>query len=92
MWAANAATVRPSADGGDGKVMFVPANLVSERHRSIEAETTKTVLRAIFRDPERFLVHDPLPATTEMRDEGAGQPYPALHRLRRAGRAPVRVE
>src|SRR5690606_22516210 len=36
MWAANAATVSPSADTADGRVHFTPANLVHHLHRSIE--------------------------------------------------------
>ncbi len=71
MWAANAATVVPSCDAGDGKVHFVPANLVSLLHRSIEAETTERVLSAIFADPNHFTVHPPLPASDALSDEGA---------------------
>ena len=33
MWAANAATVTPSADAADGKVHFTPANLLTQLHR-----------------------------------------------------------
>ena len=62
MWAANAATVSPSADTADGRVHFTPANLCSHFHRAIEAPTTTRVLRAIFADEARFAVHDPLPA------------------------------
>ena len=36
MWAANAATVSPSADTADGRVHFTPANLLTQLHRSIE--------------------------------------------------------
>jgi succinylarginine dihydrolase len=68
MWAANAATVRPSADGGDGLVHVVPANLVSALHRSLEAETTTRVLRRLLPDAR---VHDPLPPSTGTGDEGA---------------------
>jgi succinylarginine dihydrolase len=71
MWAANAATVVPSADAGDGKAHFVPANLVSLLHRSIEAEATERVLGRIFADPECFVVHAPLPACDTFSDEGA---------------------
>ena len=71
MWAANAATVVPSCDAGDGKVHFVPANLVSLLHRSIETETTERVLGAIFGDPNHFVVHPPLPACDALSDEGA---------------------
>jgi len=71
MWVANAATVSPSADTADGRVHFTPANLVSHFHRSLEAPTTTTVLRAIFNDPAHFAVHDPLPAAPQSGDEGA---------------------
>lgn len=71
MWAANAATIAPSSDTADGRVHFTPANLSSMFHRSIEAESTTATLRAIFADPERFVVHDPLPAGALFADEGA---------------------
>lgn len=71
MWAANAATVSPSADTPDGKIHFTPANLLSELHRSIEPLITTRILRRIFDNPKCFIVHDPLPATWAMRDEGA---------------------
>lgn len=71
MWAANAATVVPSPDAEDGKVHLVPANLLSLLHRSIEAEATQRVLRRIFADPDRFEVHEPLPASDAFSDEGA---------------------
>lgn len=70
MWAANAATVSPSADTADGRVHFTPANLFAHFHRSIEAETTTRVLRSIFADERRFVVHDPLPAARQLSDEG----------------------
>ena len=71
MWAANAATVSPSADTADGRVHFTPANLVTQFHRSIETDTTTAVLRRIFVDENCFVVHAPLPATTALADEGA---------------------
>lgn len=71
MWAANAATVSPSADCADGRVHFTPANLISNLHRSIEPATTTRVFRAIFANPDRFVVHDPLPADPRLSDEGA---------------------
>ena len=37
MWAANAATVSPSADSNDSRVHFTPANLINKFHRSFEA-------------------------------------------------------
>lgn len=71
MWAANAATVTPSADAADGRVHFTPANLVSNLHRSIEADQTTRALRALFPDEQRFAVHDALPAVAHLSDEGA---------------------
>jgi succinylarginine dihydrolase len=71
MWTANAATVAPSCDTVDGRVHLVVANLASMVHRGIEAETTTRVLRAIFSDPARFVVHGPLPGSPLMADEGA---------------------
>jgi succinylarginine dihydrolase len=71
MWAANAATVSPSADAADHRVHFTPANLTSHFHRAIEAPTTTRVLRAVFADEARFVVHDPLPAAAQFGDEGA---------------------
>jgi succinylarginine dihydrolase len=71
MWAANAATVAPASDTHDGRLHVVVANLRHMFHRSIEAETTHAVLSAIFRDPERFAVHEPLPGGDQFADEGA---------------------
>jgi succinylarginine dihydrolase len=71
MWTANAATVSPSADTGDGKVHITPANLAAHFHRFLEAPTTTRTLRAIFRDARHFVVHDPLPAHPIFGDEGA---------------------
>ena len=71
MWAANAATVTPSADALDGRVHLSPANLVSNLHRSLEPEQTTRALRRLFPDPRRFAVHDPLPAVSHFGDEGA---------------------
>jgi succinylarginine dihydrolase len=70
MWTANAATVSPSADTGDGKVHFTPANLSSHFHRSLEVDTTTRVLRAIFAKDKHFTVHDAVPFHT-FGDEGA---------------------
>jgi succinylarginine dihydrolase len=71
MWTANAATVSPSADSGDGRVHFTVANLNSKLHRSYEHVLTSRTLRAIFSDESRFAVHDALPATPAFGDEGA---------------------
>ena len=71
MWAANAATVTPSADSGDGRVHFTPANLHTNLHRSLEHGQTRRALEALFSDPDRFAVHDALPAVGHLADEGA---------------------
>ncbi len=71
MWAANAATVSPSADTADGRVHLTPANLASTTHRSFESVQTTSVLGRVFADPERFVVHEALPAAAAFADEGA---------------------
>lgn len=70
MWTANAATVSPSADTGDGRVHFTPASLSSHFHRAIETETTSRVLSAIFADQAKFEIHPAVPFAT-FGDEGA---------------------
>ena len=71
MWAANAATVSPSADTIDSRVHLTPANLTSQWHRSLETPRTAAVLKQIFADPAEFLHHDPLPNAVAFADEGA---------------------
>ncbi|RKP50365.1 N-succinylarginine dihydrolase [Pararobbsia silviterrae] len=71
MWAANAATVSPSADTADGRVHVTPANLAFNLHRSIEHTTTQRVLGAILADDRHFVVHPALPGTPVLGDEGA---------------------
>ena len=71
MWAANAATVTPSADAADGRVHFTPANLHTNLHRSLEHQQTRRALDALFPDATRFAVHDALPAVAHLADEGA---------------------
>lgn len=71
MWAANAATVAPSADSGDGLVHFTVANLSSKFHRSIEPLATSAALQAIFSDPNHFIHHAMLPPGSYITDEGA---------------------
>jgi succinylarginine dihydrolase len=71
MWAANAATVSPSVDSVDTHVHFTPANLSFELHRSIEAETTSRLLKAIFPNPVYFQHHQPLQEGYLFSDEGA---------------------
>jgi succinylarginine dihydrolase len=51
-------------------VHLTPANLSSHFHRAIETETTARVLRRMFADAERFVVHDAVPFPT-FGDEGA---------------------
>jgi succinylarginine dihydrolase len=71
MWAANAATVSPSADTSDGKVHFTPANLASQFHRSLEARLTSRILKRIFSSEAHFAHHEPLPSHGLFGDEGA---------------------
>lgn len=71
MWAANAATVSPSADTADGRVHFTVANLVSNFHRAIEPKATQEILNAVFQDPDHFAIHPALPSTESFSDEGA---------------------
>ncbi|MFV1991120.1 MAG: N-succinylarginine dihydrolase [Acidimicrobiales bacterium] len=71
MWVANAATVSPSSDTSDGRVHITPANLVTQWHRAIEVPFTTRLLRRVFDDSQRFVVHDPLPRSSELGDEGA---------------------
>lgn len=71
MWVANAATVSPSADSGDGRVHFTPANLNNKLHRSIEHSITSRVLSAIFADDKHFAHHLALPPVPLFGDEGA---------------------
>jgi succinylarginine dihydrolase len=71
MWAANAATVSPSADSNDERVHFTPANLISKFHRSFEGATTSLVLYRIFNHPAYFAHHHPLPYHMDYADEGA---------------------
>ncbi len=68
MWAANAATVSPAPDSGDGKCHLTVANLVTMPHRSHEWQGTLAQLRLAFADPA-FAVHAPVPAP--FGDEGA---------------------
>ncbi|MBJ7311624.1 N-succinylarginine dihydrolase [Rugamonas sp. CCM 8940] len=71
MWTANAATVSPSADSGDGRSHFTPANLNNKLHRAFEHSQSARSLRAIFGDERHFAVHDALPGTPAFGDEGA---------------------
>ena len=87
MWSANAATVAPSCDTENHKLIFTPANLLFNFHRSLEAVHTTAMLRAIFNNDDRCQVNDPLPAYAGFADEGAanhmrlsgGEGEPGLH-------------
>lgn len=68
MWAANAATVSPAADAGDGRCHMSVANLVTMPHRSHEWPETLAQLRCAFAH-SAFAVHSPVPAP--FGDEGA---------------------
>lgn len=85
MWTANAATVSPSADTGDGKVHFTPANLNSTMHRAIEARSTEAILGFVFQDNKHFQVHSPLPASNSLADEGAANHTRLCNRYGEAG-------
>ena len=81
MWAANAATVSPSADTNDGRLALTVANLSTMLHRSLEpVDTFWTLANTVF-GPETPAVdyagsahvrlgHD-LPAHADFSDEGA---------------------
>lgn len=69
MWTANAATVSPAPDTGDGRHHLSVANLSSMPHRSLEGEETLRQLRLAFRHVNGVVVHPPLPAV--FGDEGA---------------------
>ena len=71
MWTANAATVSPSADTGDHRIHFTPANLSAKFHRSIEHRVTGRALKAIFADDSYFAHHPALPSVSHFGDEGA---------------------
>ena len=68
MWAANAATVSPAPDSGDGRCHLTVANLMTMPHRSHEWPETLEQLRLAFANPA-FAVHAPVPAP--FGDEGA---------------------
>ena len=62
MWTANAATIAPSCDAGELKL--VVANLASNQHRALEAKQTHKILSQLFAN-----VHQALP--DNLPDEGA---------------------
>jgi succinylarginine dihydrolase len=69
MWAANAATVSPAPDTGDGRTHLTVANLRTMPHRSHEWPATLAQLKLAFRDERHFAVHGPVPPA--FGDEGA---------------------
>lgn len=71
MWAANAATISPSADCADGRLHASVANLQTMLHRILEAEQTARTLRRLMPDEGRFAVHPSLLAHDALSDEGA---------------------
>ncbi|MAC19651.1 MAG: N-succinylarginine dihydrolase [Phycisphaerae bacterium] len=70
MWAANAATVAPAPDTEDGRLHFAVANLQTMPHRRIEAPTTERILRRVFPDESRMVVHGAIEGDG-LTDEGA---------------------
>lgn len=70
-WTANCATVIPSTDSSDGHCHVIPANLFTTPHRALEGEPRTRMLRHIFGDCDFMQIHDPLPMTATMADEGA---------------------
>jgi succinylarginine dihydrolase len=71
MWAANAATISPSADCADGRLHATVANLQTMLHRILEAEQTDRTLRRLMPDEQRFAVHPALLPHNALSDEGA---------------------
>ncbi|MEQ1819404.1 MAG: N-succinylarginine dihydrolase [Terricaulis sp.] len=71
MWVANAATVSPSADCGDGRLHATVANLQTMLHRILEGEQTERTLRRLMPDDARFAVHPALLPHDALSDEGA---------------------
>ena len=69
MWAANAATVSPGPDTGDGRTHLTVANLKTMAHRSHEPEDSFRQLGLAFADRATFAVHPPVPVA--FGDEGA---------------------
>ena len=69
MWAANAATVSPGPDTGDGRCHLAVANLRTMAHRSHEWPETLAQLRLAFADERHFAIHAPVPPA--FGDEGA---------------------
>ena len=70
MWAANAATVAPAPDTEDGRLHFAVANLQTMPHRRLEAPTTESILRRVFPDESRMVIHPAIDGDG-LTDEGA---------------------
>jgi succinylarginine dihydrolase len=85
MWTANAAVFTPSCDSGDRNVHITPANLISNLHRSIEADETAALLKSVFPDFRLFQHHPPLPKTLAFSDEGAANHIRLVGTGERAG-------
>lgn len=71
MWAANAATVSPSADTIDGRLHLTVANLSTMLHRSIEGPQTQRNLMGAFPSDGPTEIHQELPHHPDFADEGA---------------------
>ena len=71
MWAANMATVIPSSDSTDGRCHVVVANMTATPHRVLEGTARATMLRHLFPETQRVVIHDPLPPGPALSDEGA---------------------
>lgn len=71
MWAANSATVSPSADNENRKIYFTPANLAAQFYRQIESDFTSKMLQRIFANKKHFCHNAPLPSSSFFGDEGA---------------------
>ncbi len=71
MWAANAATISPSADCGDGRLHASVANLQTMLHRLLEAEQTERTLHCLLSNEAHFAVHPALTPHDALSDEGA---------------------
>lgn len=69
MWAANAATISPAPDTGDGRCHLSAANLLTMAHRSHEWSGTHAQLKLAFANEDCFAVHPPVPPPYG--DEGA---------------------
>ena len=80
MWAANAATISPSADSENGKLQVTVANLSTMLHRSLEPDETYWTLSRVLlgqgieetgTEPPLVQLRHELPAHSDFSDEGA---------------------